>query len=414
MPSGTIPPPIENIDSEPTVSICINKTWATRLIGQIWGLRYPEAWGGTLEENRHARAEIKNLINLLMGDEECGDMAKNCCVDIQITVRINPTTGMVEQSSDGGMTWQSQPGGLPSYIVEPVPPVTSGVSATKCDAATNVSGQVDAWITQVTNDFDTATSLLEFGTAVLEAILVAVITILSAGTLTAVEAVILPTIAAALYAAWGAGKTVFVDYWSTDNRNKVFCNAVCTIGEDGSFTDAQFSSFWGRCNNNLASSPAKMLFMGFLSSVGRQGLNSMAATGYSADSDCSSCTDCAPPPVSFYTPALGWFTMEPTTHSDEFDTYEVTSSDSGTENRVSLLGGQTPLTYPGTLCVPVRVDFIGTPTYDYRTTYDCEGVASGSHGTPVPTGNYTQVDCTNNPGNPPFVIKFTVYRDPIP
>jgi len=104
----------------------------------------------------------------------------------------------------------------------------------------------------------------------------------------------LGVLGAALAAAWGAGKVVFDNYWTTENKDIVFCAAVCTIGDDGSFTDAQFSEFWNRCNSDLPPSPAKMLFMGFLSSVGKQGLNAMAASGTSADSDCSdcSCPDC--------------------------------------------------------------------------------------------------------------------------
>lgn len=215
-----------------------------------------------------------------------------CCVPPAITVRINPTSGQVEQSDDGGLTWEPQPGGLPSVIVTPVPPVTAGTSATKCDAATNVRGQVEEWVSHVSDDFTTAVTLLDFALAVLEAILIAVVTILSAGTLTAVQALVLPTIAAALTAAWGAGKTVFDDYWTTDNFDIVLCAVFCHIGDDGSFTDSQFSATWNQINADLPPSPAKMLFMGFLSSVGTPGLNAMAATGLSADSDCSDCVEC--------------------------------------------------------------------------------------------------------------------------
>jgi len=217
------------------------------------------------------------------------NQGSNCCTPPAITIRINPTTGLPEQSTDNGTTWTPAAGGLQSVIVEPIPPVTSGTSNDSCDAATNLAGQVDVWISQVETDFDTAVSLLEFAIGVLEAILVAVVTVLSAGTLTAVEAAVLPLLGAALFATWGAGKAAFSAYWSTDNRDQVLCAAACTIGDDGSFTDAQFTAFFNRCNTRLPPSPAKMLFMGFLSSVGRQGLNAMAATGLSSSSDCSEC-----------------------------------------------------------------------------------------------------------------------------
>lgn len=216
-----------------------------------------------------------------------------CCDDPVIIKRINPDTGLPEQSTDGGVTWKGIPGGISSYIVQPVPPVTSGVAADKCDAAANAMGQVELWISQVTTDFDTAVSLFEFAIFVLEAILAAVLVILSAGTLTALEALVLPTIGAAVGAAYSAGKAAFVAYWTDPTKEKVRCALYCNIGDDGSYTDAQFSQVWNEINDELPPSPAKMLFMGFLSSVGAAGLNAMAASGLESDADCSGC-DCVP------------------------------------------------------------------------------------------------------------------------
>lgn len=261
--------------------------WKAVISGLLFELTYWFNWERTGDPSGAQCAAVwKEVYNSI----DWGVMS--CCCDTpSVIVRVNPSTGLIEQSDDGGTTWHSQPGGLPSVIVQPVPPVTSGVAATKCDAATNVSMQVDVWIDQVSNDFTTAVTLLEFGVAVLEAILIAVVTILSLGTLTAIEALVLPTIAGALFAAWGAGKTVFDAYWSTDVKDTILCAVFNHIGDDGSFTDAQFSAVWGELNANLPPSPAKMLFMGFLSSVGAAGLNAMAATGLSADADCSDCDD---------------------------------------------------------------------------------------------------------------------------
>lgn len=262
--------------------------------GAFWGAIFELTQFFNWQQNRpeDARA-VANLWFDIWSEATRENDGMTCCGDEGLVYRVNPTTGLIQQSANGGTTWQPANNTLQKYIVEPVPPITAGTSATKCDAATNVEGQVEVWIDQVTNDFDTAVSLLEFGLAVLEAILVAVVTILSAGTLTAAELLVLPTISAACAAAWGAGKAVFVAYWTTENKDKILCAAYCNIGDDGSFTDAQFSSFWNECNAQLPASPAKMLFLGFLSSVGRQGLNAMAAVGLAADSDCSSCP-CAP------------------------------------------------------------------------------------------------------------------------
>jgi hypothetical protein len=292
--------PIPNVIDPPesfAVTLCIpkNTMHVAAFFGALYQLTTWTSWerNGTDDGKRVADVwwRYYQAWNTQITDLECEDGNMDCCTEPAIIKRVNPTTGQVEQSTDNGATWKPVAGGLQSYIVNPVPPVSSGVAGTKCDAATNLAGQVDVWINQVTTDFDTATSLLEFGIAVLEAILLAVVTILSAGTLTAVEALVLPTIGAALFAAWGAGKAVFVAYWTTDIKDKILCAAYCNIGDDGSFTDAQFSAFWNKVNMDLPPSPAKMLFMGFISSVGTSGVNAMAATGMSADADCSDC-DC--------------------------------------------------------------------------------------------------------------------------
>lgn len=301
--------PIPSVIDPPesmAVTLCVpkNTEHLAAFFGALYQLTVWTSWqrNGTNEGKQVADVWWRYFLSWdqSINDIDCEDGMSDCCTEPAITRRVNPTTGLIEQSTNGGATWTPAAGGINSYIVEPVPPVTSGVAANRCDAATNLSGQVQVWIDQVTNDFDTATTLLEFATAVLTAILAAVLTILSAGTLTAVEALVLPTIAAALTAAWGAGKAVFVAYWTTEIKDKILCAALCNIGDDGSFTDAQFSGFWGDVNSDLPPSPAKMLFMGFLSSVGRQGVNAMAASGMSADADCNDCTECLTCPEKWH------------------------------------------------------------------------------------------------------------------
>jgi hypothetical protein len=279
------------------MTLCIpkNRDHMSAFFGALYQLTVWNSWqqDGTQHGKELAAVWWRYYLswNRVMSDIDCEDGNMDCCTEPAIIRRVNPTTGNVEQSTDGGATWKPAAGGMQSVIVSPVPPVTSGVAATKCDAATNVAGQVDVWIDQVSNDFATATSLVEFGTAVLIAIAAAVFAVLSLGALTPLEALVLPTIGAALAAAWGAGKAVFDAYWTTDVKDNILCAAYCNIGADGSFTDAQFSSFWNEINAKLPASPAKMLFMGFLSSVGLSGLNSMAASGMAADADCGDC-DC--------------------------------------------------------------------------------------------------------------------------
>lgn len=286
------PPTIPDDTYCRTLKIPNSPQWIGAVSGALMPLIYSSEWvsvGGITPEEAANRAEIMFNEYLISGDNGvCGDMA--CCEDIPKRFRIDPVTKVVQQSNNGGATWQASGGGMQQYIVEPIPPVTSGVSGTKCDAASNLKEQVQVWINQVSNDFTTAGSLVEFGLGVIVAIAGAVLVVLTDGAFAPIEVAILTALGAALTAAWGAGKVAFDNYWTTANKDKVFCAAVCNIGDDGSFTLEQFTAFWNKVNDDLPPNPAKMLFMGFLSSVGKEGLNAMAASGTSADSDCTDCT----------------------------------------------------------------------------------------------------------------------------
>jgi len=327
MPIGNVPPPTQHPDEEPLFCFELNEQWIPILLGALQPLKYPEYWGGTLEENRRARKDFGILLNQLMLTEDC-DMPKDCCVDVYVIQRVNVTTGNVEVSYDQGETWQPKPNSFETQIVVPPPPVTSGVAGTKCDAATNVSTQIDDWIDHVGTAFDVAVTLLEFGGLIIVAIVNAVLLLLSEGALAAAELEIIGIISAALIAVWNGGKSLFVDYWTSENKDIILCAAFCNIGDDGSFNAAQFGGFYRQCNTNLPAGLAKTLFMGFMSSVGFQGLSAMAASGLAADADCSDCIECFP--CSQIWAVFGGAHGTITDQTDEF--VQVLASDGGNGN----------------------------------------------------------------------------------
>lgn len=295
--------PIPDVIDPPesmAITICIprNRDHMVAFWGALYQLTMWNSWQQTGDNTGAQVAAVwwRYFLswNQSMSEIDCEDNMQYCCIEPTIIKRVNPETGRLEQSIDNGATWQLAAGGIEPLIIRPMPPVTSGVAADKCNASKNVAVQMDAWITQVETDFDTAISLVEFTIGVLEAMLFAVLAVLSAGTLTPLEAAVLPVIGAAAAAAYGAGKAAFVAYWTTAVRKQIRCAAYCHIGDDGSYTDAQFTAFWTEINSELSPSPAKMLFMGFLSSVGVSGINAMAASGLSSGATCSDC-DCGLP-----------------------------------------------------------------------------------------------------------------------
>jgi len=385
--------------------------WKAVISGLLFELTYWFNWERTGDTSGAQCAAVwKQVYNSI----DWSGMSCCCEEQAQIT-RINPDTGNVEVSTDNGATWRPAPGGFRSLIVTPIPPVTSGVAATKCDAATNVSGQVEQWITQVSGDFDTAVSLIEFGIGVIVAVAGAVLVVLTGGGLLPAELALIGALSAGIYAAWNAGKVVFDAYWTTENKDKILCAAYCTIGDDGSFSEAQFSEFWNKVNADLPPGPAKILFMGFLSSVGQPGLCAMAATGMSADADCEDCTDCIECEIENWNAAL-WYGgtyyqdnvggVTGTEISRDATSITIQSADRGDGQQVISLS--TPF---GTLCCGFTAEFVGAaPDHTLHNFNSCEQHAAYETLIPddtAPFSNpFTMCYLQMDPGS--WTVKFTI------
>jgi len=288
-PSG-LEPVLIDPRSEPLVCIPVNRAWIAILIGAINPLRYPEYWGGTLAENRQMRAYSRDLIESIMNFGEC-DVSNDCCVNITLILhRVDPITLQLQISIDNGATWMPDPNSIASQITEQVPPVTSGMSGTKCDAATNGKQHMEDWIAGVSTAFDTYGTFFEWGVQVLLIMAGIILWFLTAGALTVQEIAVIEAIAGALHAVFDAGKTIWDNYWISDNTDIILCAFYCNIGDEGSFDEGGYTGVISYLNRNLPANPAKILFLAFLGQIGRVGLNNACSYGNASEADCSSCT----------------------------------------------------------------------------------------------------------------------------
>lgn len=287
-----LPPPNVHPDEETLICVEFNEIWRGYIIALLRPALFPEFWGGTLEENRQARRDVQNLIHQFLLAEDCS-MAKDCCQDVQIIQRVNSETGRLEVSDNGGETWKPSPNDPITNIVEQPPPVTGGVSGNKCDAASNGLEHVKDWVARVSTNFDIAVTFLEFAAAVIIAIADLVLIYLTGGGFTAFQTEIFALLGGLMTVIWNAGKEAWDLYWTVDEYDRVLCALVCTIGNDGAFTDGQYTALIARIRSTMTGGPAKLLFIGFLQSIGRAGVNNLCSYGNAADSDCSSCAcDC--------------------------------------------------------------------------------------------------------------------------
>jgi hypothetical protein len=395
---GTIFPYDDFIpDMSEECQYCLTEKQAEVLRGIIEPLGWQTRWysmADTPIDEDKIQAFRDDIIRRLM---------MSCCGDETPILYRYDENGNLEKSTDGGITWTPSPENDPRNYSTRFPPITGeDGDDKKCLAATGavalLKEQVGDQLTDDMSRYTLAQLITDWVKTMID----------SSNPFQALLTVIANQIFALVISALRPALT--------DDVYETFkCILYCRMSDDASFTDEQWQGVRSDITAQI-SGIAGVFLEHIVFLLGVVGLTNLSRASGATSGDCSGCPDCGVPPVSFYTPALGWFTTDPVSSTSDHDIYEIISSYTGgdPENRVSILGGQTPNTYPGTECVPIRVELIDSPTADYRTTFDCAGIESGSHGMPVPDGNYTQVDLTNNPGNPPFTVRFTVFKNPIP
>jgi len=261
--------------------------------GAIRELTFSSSWRDAYGISADEAAErALEMFNLYLQSGEEGECGMNCCCEDEITIkRIDPDTGRMQISTDGGDTWTSDPND-PQYAVIQLPPaVTSGVSNTKCDAATNALQRIMDIIAETSSNIATVSSVYELAVIITGAILAAAVMALTGGALSPVAVAITGIIWGAGSAAFTAGQAAFDDYWSSENLDIMLCALVDNIGDDGAFTEAQYQGWRSQAKFNLPSSPARDLVMTAINAVGAAGLSNMAANGAAADADCADCDD---------------------------------------------------------------------------------------------------------------------------
>jgi len=213
-------------------------------------------------------------------------LMSGCCDDGSTVVlqRINPDTGILEVSTDGGVTWNpSNNDPRVGGIVFP-PPVTSGIAATKCDAANNIVVRFISIVTQIVADKDANKTNAEVSTGIASALAA----IFGGGVFGAIVAIFGGVISLFL----AADEAAIVAAFDSTTWNQFLCAVYCSIGSDGSFDDTSLASLLTQIPIKVASSYAVDCLTGLVRIGGVKFVNNAAAQGSSHDTDCSSCDPC--------------------------------------------------------------------------------------------------------------------------
>lgn len=188
--------------------------------------------------------------------------------------------GILEQSFDGGTTWERD-NSDPRFNSPIFPPITGDDGADKrCAAAASAAKFIDDDIVQKMNTTDAAADLL--------LLIAAAVAILITGFTSAplVIALVSQVIAFGVDATKAAFTT---EVWDTFR-----CILYCNMNDDGSFTEAQWQTIKTQIFDQLGSSIAGTFLRDTVNAFGPAGLTNAARSGTVATADCSDCTDCPP------------------------------------------------------------------------------------------------------------------------
>ena len=278
------PIPIDTVCDAPLVCVSFSAAFIPYLLGLLEIYRWEESFSSEQEKSAGLFRDLMEELAMSCGCD--------CNVSVVVQTRIT-LTGRLEISTDGGETWKPDPNDPINSIPLLPPPVTSGVSANKCDAASNGKQHIQDLIAGISANLDTALSVFDLAVSIAGLALEIAIVIITGG-----EAAweLAPQIIALVGLIWSGaralfelGKTGFDAYWTTDETDKILCALYCSIGEDGQFTDAQFEAFMSRWIADATPSIAFNMLTSAIRGIGAKGLSQYCSYGESADSDCSAC-----------------------------------------------------------------------------------------------------------------------------
>jgi len=270
----------EVIEPEENICVCvpIPKDWGhiRAFLGQLTELSKWQTWekDGTTNAALTARrwfdiaACVAEEIDCAMANKGCG-----CTDPVGRIYRHNPETDRLEQSDDGGATWENAPD--PRYdsaLLQPIEGAT--IDDVKCISATNAMSYFkDELIAQ-------ASTWTTFATVV-AGIITVVIGLLTGG-LGAALAVDL----AATFINAGIGAVVLA--FTPEVYDRFKCNLYCHANDDGSWNEADLEAIKVQIDIDETGA-ANSVLKGWIDQLGTVGLTNSGRLNLGNEADCTAC-----------------------------------------------------------------------------------------------------------------------------
>lgn len=239
-----------------------------------WSTRWESISGAEIDQDK-IDVFANSLRRKLMS---CG-----CDETDLILHRVNPDTGLMQISTDGGTTWEQDPQDPRIAGVVLLPPVTTGLSPDKCNAANAVVIGYSSMITHLIAQKAASASEAE-----LSATIAATITAIFGGALPAAIVVIFGAIISWLLSS---DATAMAAAFSSTTYAQILCALFDNIGDDGTFGDSQYAAMLAELGTKVTDAYAKTATIGLFTGLGKLGINNWAASRYSSGADCSGCVE---------------------------------------------------------------------------------------------------------------------------
>lgn len=335
----------ENIDPDENICICVPvpKDWGhiRAFMGQLTELSKWITWektGGT-EAAQAARRWfeitecVQEAIDCAMSDGcGCGASAK------PTNTRINPETGIYEESYDGGVTWIPAPQLDPRSSGTVFPPIAGNPgNEMRCEGANSV-------VSFLVSMYEVELDQLQNNATIADAI-IAVLAALSA------LGIFLAFVPAAVYALVAFvvglfGHQIAEDFESAFNEatwDELLCVVYCNIAPDGSFNEETWVKTWIEAVG-VGGEYAGIWLSEHIKLIGVVGLTNAARAHYPGTRSCDSC-ECFPECVSEEWVQVGTVVAQ----GDGWIEIQAAANPSGTPPYLIQYGAPSPYE-PDTYC----------------------------------------------------------------
>jgi len=318
-------PDITDVCDEPRAIVEFNCALIPYILGALEIWVWEDSFVGTLAQRNYAKGLFKDLqVVFGMAQKNCG------CDDKVVTgTRINPETGQIEQSTDGGTTWQPTPNNPYSSAVS-VPPLPGANGDTKkCKAANNIIDEMKRLTAVYGGYIGVLQTIFEIEKAIiLEAATMLFIALGAEAIADALSTLISKAFDTA-QALTHLSEAEWLAMFTEEKWDIARCILVCHGHDDGVYTQADWNAIRADMKEQLGATTYEM-GASLETTVyiwGLVGLNNAAATGQDSTTGCDDC------PCGNCSNLDNWTVVYGNVIFDEPGHWTINSGDAGSGNQ---------------------------------------------------------------------------------